>query len=78
MGCLETAQRREVEFTSGTVYASFGVPRRLFDRANYFLRFSSSYDVSLDGKRFLMIQRGPGAVPRQLNVILGWSAGLKQ
>ena len=24
---------------------SFGVPRRLFDRANYFLRFSSSYDA---------------------------------
>ena len=33
-----------------------------------------NYDVSPDGKRFLMIQRDPGSVPRQLNVILNWSA----
>ncbi|MDP3718718.1 MAG: protein kinase [Acidobacteriota bacterium] len=57
---------------------SFGVPRRLFDRANYFLRYSSSYDVSLDGKRFLMIRRDPGSVPRQLNVILNWTEGSKK
>ena len=58
---------------------SFGAPRRLFDRANYFLPSNySSYDVSPDGKRFLMIQRGPGSVPRQLNVILNWTAGLKK
>jgi hypothetical protein len=35
----------------------------------------ASYDVSPDGKRFLMIQRDPDSVPRQLNVILNWSAG---
>jgi hypothetical protein len=29
--------------------------------------------VSPDGKRFLMIQRDPGSVPRQLNVILNWT-----
>jgi Tol biopolymer transport system component len=51
---------------------SFGAPRRLFDRSNYFFKFHS-YDVSPDGKRFLMIQRDPGSVPRQLNVILNWS-----
>ena len=51
---------------------SFGPPRRLFDRSTYFLKFSS-YDVSPDGKRFLMIQRDPASVPRQLNVILNWS-----
>jgi len=32
-----------------------------------------SYSVSPDGKRFLMIQRDPGSVPRQLNVILNWT-----
>jgi hypothetical protein len=31
------------------------------------------YDVSPDGKRFLMIRRDEGSVPRQLNVILNWS-----
>ena len=53
---------------------SFGAPRRLFDRSTFLVtpRFHS-YSVSPDGKRFLMIQRDPGSVPRQLNVILNWS-----
>ena len=51
---------------------SFGAPRRLFDRTNFFTRRFRSYDTSLDGKRFLMIRRDPGSVPRQLNVILNW------
>ena len=50
-----------------------GTPRRLVDRAEYFIRFQS-YDVSPDGKRFLMIRRDEGSVPRQLNVILNWRA----
>jgi Tol biopolymer transport system component len=51
---------------------SFGTPRRLFDRSPYYVLFHT-YDVSPDGKRFLMIRRDPGSVPRQLNVILNWS-----
>jgi Tol biopolymer transport system component len=53
---------------------SFGAASRLFDRADFLFnhRFHS-YAVSPDGRRFLMIQRDPGAVPRQLNVILNWS-----
>lgn len=50
---------------------SVSAPRRLVDRANYFIKFES-YDVSPDGKRFLMIRRDEGSVPRQLNVILNW------
>jgi Tol biopolymer transport system component/predicted Ser/Thr protein kinase len=56
---------------------SFGAPRRLFDRSNYLLRYVS-HDASPDGKRFLMIQRDPGSVPRQLNVILNWSGNAEQ
>ena len=57
---------------------SFGALRTLFDRTNFFFltRDSESYgayDTSPDGKRFLMIQRDPGSVPRQLNVILNWA-----
>ena len=52
---------------------SFGAPRRLFDRTNFFVWGLRGYDVSPDGKRFLMIRRDPGSVPRQLNVILNWS-----
>jgi serine/threonine-protein kinase len=58
---------------------TFGAPRRLFDRSNYFFKFNQkTYDVSPDGKRFLMIRRDPGSVPSQLNVILNWSEELKQ
>ena len=52
---------------------SFGAPRRLFDRSKFYTRLFRAYDTSLDGKRFLMIRRDPGSVPRQLNVILNWS-----
>ena len=52
---------------------SFGPPRRLFDKTNFLTSRFRSYDTSPDGKRFLMIQRDPGSVPRQLNVILNWS-----
>jgi len=52
---------------------AFGAPRRLSDQASVLFnnRFHS-YSVSPDGKRFLMIQRDPASVPRQLNVILDW------
>jgi Tol biopolymer transport system component len=58
---------------------SIGAPRRLFDRSTFLLndRFHS-YGVSPDGKRFLMIQRDPASVPRQLNVILNWTEELKR
>ncbi len=52
---------------------TFGPPRKLFDRTDLFSGLIRSYDVSADGNRFLMIQRDPGSVPRQLNVILNWS-----
>jgi serine/threonine-protein kinase len=54
---------------------TFSAPHRWFDRSDYFInnRFHS-YDVSLDGKRVLMIHRDPGSAPRQLNVILNWGA----
>jgi eukaryotic-like serine/threonine-protein kinase len=55
---------------------TFGAPHKLFDRANYYLRWG--YDVSPDGKRFLMIRRDQGSVPRQLNVILNWSGEAEQ
>ena len=45
-------------------------PHMLFNCSDY---LSDSYDISPDGKRFLMIRRDAGSVPRQLNVILNWS-----
>ena len=58
---------------------SFGAPVRLFDRSNFLFSYRfRTYDVSPDGKRFLMIQRDPTSVPRQLNVILNWPEELKR
>jgi serine/threonine protein kinase/Tol biopolymer transport system component len=53
---------------------SVGAPRRLFDRSNFLLNYRyQMYQAAPDGKRFLMIRRDAGSVPRQLNVILNWS-----
>jgi len=56
---------------------SVGAPRRLFDRSNFLLNYRyQMYQAAPDGKRFLMIRRDAGSVPRQLNVILNWSGDL--
>jgi len=55
---------------------SFGVPHRLFDQSPY--RFEFGTYGTTDGKRFLMIRRDPGSVPRQLNVILNWFEELRR
>ena len=58
---------------------TFDAPRRLFDRSNLLLSYRfQSYGASQDGKRFLMIRRDEGSVPRQLNVILNWSGALER
>ncbi len=53
---------------------SLGTAQKIVDLPDVFVkeRFQS-YDVSPDGKRFLMHLREPGSVPRQLNVILNWN-----
>jgi Tol biopolymer transport system component len=55
---------------------SFGTPQRLFDQSPY--RFEFRTYGTTDGKRFLMIRRDPGSVPRQLNVVLNWFEELRR
>ena len=55
---------------------SFGTPQRLFDQSPY--RFEFRTYGTTDGKRFLMIRRDPGSVPRQLNVVLNWFDELRR
>ncbi len=50
-------------------------PSKLFDCSGY---KNTSYDISSDDKRFLMVRNDPGSVPRQLNVILNWSDELDE
>jgi Tol biopolymer transport system component/predicted Ser/Thr protein kinase len=55
-------------------------PQLLFDCSDYVASndFAGAYDVSPDGKRFLMIRHDPDWAPHQLNVILNWFDELKQ
>jgi serine/threonine-protein kinase len=58
---------------------SASAPRFLFDK--HFLIGpvnTSTYDVSGDGKRFVMIETDELAQPLQLNVILNWTADLRR
>ena len=57
---------------------TFAPARRLFDRSGFFQVWGDTFDASRDGRRFLMIRRDEGSVPRQLNVILNWSEELKK
>jgi len=55
---------------------SFATPQRLFDQSPY--RFEFRTYGTTDGKRFMMIRRDPGSVPRQLNVVLNWFEELRR
>jgi eukaryotic-like serine/threonine-protein kinase len=68
-----------VEIATRPAFAA-GKPEELFTR-DYMLTSASSrnYDVSLDGRRFLMIQPSAGhATPREIVVVLNWFNELKR
>jgi Tol biopolymer transport system component len=59
-----------------------GVPKELF-RGTYFSTLGIHWDISPDGKRFLMIKESAGktpaaAGPRKINIVLNWLEELKQ
>jgi Tol biopolymer transport system component len=63
--------------TAPTVSA--GKPRRLFEkRYQRSQAFWPNYDVTADGKRFLMIKRAEQTAPTHINVVLNWGEELKQ
>ncbi len=41
-------------------------------------KYLTSFDVSPDGKRFLMVKDEHGTLPKKLNVVLNWTEELKQ
>jgi Tol biopolymer transport system component len=54
-------------------------PRRLFEGPYAIVPvFGQSYDVSLDGKRFLMVKFEPEKPPGAIQVVLNWFEELKQ
>jgi serine/threonine-protein kinase len=67
--------------TSGTTFA-WGNPVRLFKTASSIESLRSSYDVSPDGQRFLMIKEnaaeGQNASPPRMVVVLNFFEELKR
>jgi serine/threonine-protein kinase len=58
---------------------SAGAPQRLFERSlKRGIYDSLSYDVSPDGREFLMIERQLELVPNQLHVVLDWDEELRR
>jgi hypothetical protein len=53
-----------------------GIPKVLFEKGG----LPNVFDVSPDGKRFLMLkpEGGPQAQPNQLNIVLNWSEELRR
>ncbi|MEE8538078.1 MAG: hypothetical protein V3S71_08710, partial [Acidobacteriota bacterium] len=74
-------RERDQMFVVDVIYEPFGVgrPRVLFtgefDAAP--LTGHQHYDISHDGKKFLMIRHGEPAGPSTVQVVLNWSEGLK-
>jgi Tol biopolymer transport system component len=68
---MEVAIRTEPSFRAGT-------PRVVFEGSFQAGAYDSlSYDVSDDGRRFLMIERDLESTPNQLNVVLDWDEELR-
>jgi len=67
-----------------TATSSFepGIPRALFDGKYLTSRESENgprqYDISPDGKRFLMVHREPSSIPTHINVVLNWLEELER
>jgi serine/threonine protein kinase/Tol biopolymer transport system component len=69
---MAVAVETEPDLTTGT-------PRVLFEGPYVmYLGGGNNYDVSPDGRRFLMIRRELGPAPRQINVVLNWAEELKR
>ena len=58
-----------------------GIPRPLFD-GNYLVppmsQSTREYDISRDGKQFLMVRREPSSIPTRINVVFNWLEELER
>ena len=61
-----------VDINTGSGFRA-GTPTLLFQMRSMVQTSGCSYDVSLDGQRFVMIQSGEDVGAHQVNVVLGWS-----
>ena len=64
-----------VDIDTGSGFRA-GTPTLLFQMRSGIQTSGASYDVSLDGQRFVMIQSAEDVGAHQINVVLGWSGEL--
>jgi hypothetical protein len=65
-----------VEVKSGATF-EFGTPKALFEYVGAMsLAGTSPFDVSPDGKRFLLMDTADAVASPTLHVVLNWQAGL--
>ena len=64
-----------VDVNTGATFRA-GKPALLFQMRSAVQTSGSSYDVTLDGQRFVMIQSAENVGVPQVNVVLGWSQEL--
>jgi Tol biopolymer transport system component len=58
---------------------AIGTPRIVFEESYVsFPGGGNSYDVSPDGRRFLMVRRGQKTVPTRIHIVLNWLEELKK
>ena len=57
---------------------SAGSRRLLFEGDYEHFERRAEYDISPDGRRFLMIRTPPESAPRQINIVLNWFDELKR
>ena len=74
---LEWRRMMVVPVSLGATFQA-GAPRALFT-GNYLVSFNTGdFDVSLDGQRFLMVQRDPSSISRRIHVVRNWSQELER
>ncbi|MHC4174202.1 MAG: hypothetical protein ACYTBX_09485 [Planctomycetota bacterium] len=56
---------------------SVSAPEKLFSGRYESTRVEANYDITPDGKRFIMIKAEEGSEPTQVNIVLNWSEKLK-
>jgi serine/threonine-protein kinase len=61
--------------TSGPAF-TWGSPQKLFDSPDVSSAPERNFDISPDGKRFLIIKAGPSARPDDIVVVLDWAGEL--
>ena len=55
-----------------------GIPTVIFEGPYAYSSFTSNFDVTPDGQRFLMVKIPPESAPREITVVLNWFEELRR